>query len=127
MSSLRWSRNGLSVAAMTVPSYSFSGRPRGGALRAAPRAAAKRSDVEEVPVGAAEDGAQHDQRHPQDDEAEQEGDDGELALVEGVVAGALRVEVDVGDGDEADDNHGRQHDAGHPGVVVDEHLLQTEE
>ena len=54
-------------------------------------------------------------------------DVGELPLVDRVVAVALLVEVDVRNRHQADDDHARQHHAGHPRIEVDEHFLQTEE
>ena len=83
--------------------------------------------AEEVPVRPAEERAQQDQDDPEHEEAVLERDVGELALVDRVVAVARLVGVDVGHRHQADDDQARQHDAGHPRVEVDEHLLEAEE
>ena len=83
--------------------------------------------AEEVPVGAAQERAQHHEQHPQDQEAEQEQRDLELALLEGEVAVALGVHVDVRDGHEAHDDQAGEHHARQPGIEVDQHLLQPQE
>ena len=82
---------------------------------------------EEIPVRAAQERAEHDQRAPQDDEAEEEDRDLRLPLDERVVAVALRVLVDVGDRNQADDDQARQDDPGEPRIEVDQHFLQPEE
>src|SRR5262245_40438943 len=82
---------------------------------------------EEVPVRPAQEGAEDHEADPQHEEAEQEHRDRELALLEGVVAVALGIDVDVGDRHEPDDDHRGQQHAREPRVVVDEHLLQAQE
>ena len=82
---------------------------------------------EEVPVRAAEECAEHDQRCPQHGEPEQEDRDLRLALAERVVAVAFRVLVDVRDANQSDDNQTRQDDSGEPWIEVDQHFLQPEE
>src|SRR3982751_457039 len=59
---------------------------------------------EEVPAGAAEEDADGDHPYPEDEEAEAEGCDGELALAEGVVTVSPRIDVDVGNDHQADDD-----------------------
>src|SRR3954467_13669426 len=82
---------------------------------------------EEVPVRSAQEGAEDDQRAPEHDKAKQEDGDLGLALVEGEVAVALRVLVDVRDADQPDDDQSWQDDAGQPGIEIDEHFLQAQE
>ena len=81
--------------------------------------------AEEVPVRPAEERPQQDQDDPEHEEAVLERDVGELALVDRVVAVALLVGVDVGHRHQADDDHASAARRRHPGVEVDEHLLEA--
>ncbi len=83
--------------------------------------------AKEVPVRPPEEGTDDDQLAPEHHEPEEENDDLASPLLEGVVAVSLRVGVDIGNGHQADDDEPRQHDARHPRIEVDEHLLKTEE
>src|SRR5271155_534465 len=83
--------------------------------------------AEEVPVRPAEERAEEDEDDPEHEEAVLKGDISEPALLDREVAVARLVGVDIGHGHEPDDDHAGEHDAGHPGVEVDEHLLEAEE
>ena len=65
-------------------------------------------------------------RQPQHDKAEEEGPNGELPLLVGVIAVPQRVGIHVGNHHEPHQNQGRQHHAGHPGIEIDQHLLQPQ-
>ena len=84
-------------------------------------------DAEDVPVGASQERAEDDHPDPQRQEAEHEGDDRELPLIERVIAVSQLVEVDVRDGHHSAENHARKHDARQPRIVVDQHFLQAQE
>src|SRR5579864_1370039 len=82
---------------------------------------------EPLPSRAANKRADDDHRDPEDDEAEQKRPDREPALLPCVIAAAERVGVDVGNYHQTNDDHRGHHDAGDPGIEIDEHLLQAEE
>src|SRR5207249_7138657 len=82
---------------------------------------------EEIPVWAAEERTQYDERRPQDRESEQENRDLGFPLGKCEVPIPLRILVDVGNANEADDDEARQHDAREPGIEVNQHFLQAKE
>src|SRR6266850_5281233 len=82
---------------------------------------------EPLPAGSANEGADEDHRDPQNNEAEQERADGELALLPGVVAGAQRIRIYIrNDHQTEDDERGHDH-AGDPRVEINQHFLQAKE
>ncbi len=82
---------------------------------------------EEVPVGPPQKGPQDDQRDPQHEEAELEGEVTEPPFGDGVIAVSFGVVIEVGNRHQAHDDQAGQHHPGHPGVEVDQHLLQAQE
>src|SRR4051812_43780071 len=79
------------------------------------------------PARTTDQGADHDHGDPEDDEAEDKGPDGKLALPVGVIAVAQRIGIDVRNDHQADDDQRRHDNACHPRIEVDEHLLEAEE
>src|SRR5258708_22235971 len=82
---------------------------------------------EPLPAGAADKGADGNHRDPENDEAEEECADLELALLPGVVAGAERIGIYIRYDHQSDDDERRHDHAGNPRVEVDQHFLEAEE
>src|SRR6266404_4328794 len=82
---------------------------------------------EPLPAGTADEGADGDHRYPENDEAEEERADFELALLPGVIAGAERISVYVRNDHQSKNNECRHDHAGNPRVEVDQHFLKAEE
>ena len=84
-------------------------------------------DPKDVPVGATKEGAKNDHRHPQRDEPDQEGDHREGPLAKDVVSVSDLVEIDVGNGHQAAQDHRGENHTGQPRIVVHQHFLQPQE
>src|SRR6266403_6192224 len=82
---------------------------------------------EPLPAGTANEGADENHRDPQDNEAEEERADSELALLPGVVAGAERIGIYIGNHHQTENDERRHDHAGDPRVEVHQHFLQAEE
>ena len=79
------------------------------------------------PAGAADNGADDDHADPQHDEAEDEREDRKFSLFVCVIAVAQGIGVDIGNHHQPDNDQAGEDHARHPGIEVDQHLLQAQE
>ena len=78
------------------------------------------------PPGTANECANDHHRQPQYDKSEKEGQNSELPLLVCVIAVTKRVRIHVGYRNEPYQNQGRQYHTSHPGIEIDQHLLQPQ-
>src|SRR5947209_14574769 len=80
-----------------------------------------------LPTRPANEGADENHGHPQDDKAEQKSADGKLALLPGVVARAQRIGINIRNHHQTDDDQREHNHTGDPGIEIDQHFMEPEE
>src|SRR5208282_9533 len=81
---------------------------------------------EPVPSGSAEKRADEDERNPQHVEPDEEGENLESPLAKRVVAVTFRIDVEIWNEHQADDDEARKNHARVPRIEEDQHLLQAQ-
>src|SRR6185295_18618621 len=81
---------------------------------------------EKVPAGTTEEGSDDNHGDPQNVKTEKERQDLPLSIFEAVITVAARVDVDIRDHHEPDNDETRQDNAGVPRIEINQHLLQAE-